>query len=168
MSSSTEHKKLAERCGGWINGRTTARGKRGGYEVPLAPSYVADYVCLCWFQDRIRRHYIEDCELERVGCALVTPELACVFEVKVSRCDYAAKFSRTNWSTGNRKVPVGGLHWIVTPHGMVVPKEVPSFWGLLWACGGGLHEVQQPRFCTAANVESVAYNLVWYGKDLPG
>lgn len=171
MASGEQHKALAARCQPWLNRRTTGRGHRGGYEVPLANGYIADWVALCGFQNQFRQQYVEDRELERRGAVLICPEFACVFEVKVSRGDFFSTFGHgQRFAEAKRDQALGSLHWVVTPRGLIDPQRVPTFWGLLEMSGGGLREVRRPKFvpmpCEA--LYEIGYSLLWYGKNYAG
>jgi len=56
-----------------------------------------------------------------------------IIEVKVSRADFLAdakKQSRTIHSAG-----LGNYRFYLCPDGLIHPSELPSKWGLLYACG---------------------------------
>jgi len=146
---------------------------RSGFEVPLADSYVADWVALCGFQERFRRQYVPEFQMERRDGVLISPEFACVFEVKVSRSDFLSTFSTFGRAAGRcapRASPVGSLHWIVASRGVVRAEDDLGYWGLLVVSGGGLHEVRRANFTprAAGGLYKIGYHLLWYGKDYPG
>jgi len=141
------HDKLAGRSLVWLHNRATPKGIAGATEVWLTDSYVADAVALCSLQYRFYEKYGTD----RLNY------FACVFEVKVSRQDFNKTFS----SETNRLTPVGSLHWVVTPKGLVT--DVPTFWGLLEVRGAGLSEVIRPKlnYLTQRQLDRIAHCLIW-------
>ena len=164
--TSDAHKMLAARCRPWVRRRSTKRGMRAGFEVPLANGYVADWVGLCGFQWSIRRQYVADELLKRIGAVLIDPEFACVFEVKVSRSDYQKTFGH-GYAQHGRAEARGSLHWVVAPRGVVEPEELPEMWGLLQPMAGGLRVLKRAPFCplTAEALHRLAYYVLWYGKE---
>ena len=164
---SHEHADLARRCPRWLRGRITRRGLRGGFEVPLAIGYTADYVALCGFQDRYLRLYVKQDQFDYDGVVRINPEFACVFEVKRSRADFSATFGKS--ARSGREFPEGSLHWVVTPPGLIQVAELPKGWGWLCRCGPGLHQVVRPRFWPKKTVDlhAIGYYLLWYGKEEP-
>lgn len=153
-NQSDTHFELSARSLRWLGARSTRRGVLGNTEVFLEPQYVADALGICGLQDRYfgrylhfsglcAKHIRSDGHGNPIVCGDVDNELACVFEVKVSRSDFLSTFRRGS-RRENRLRPVGSLHWCVTPRNLVSPDELPDFWGLLESSGSGLREVRLP------------------------
>ena len=180
--SSTQHKALTARCPAWLCGRTTGRGMRSGYEVPLANGYVADWVGLCGMQSRFRRRYVPENMVERQRWSEsappqsgieILPEFACVFETKVSMADFLSTFAVNTIEKRGRGAPIGSLHWVVIPkslQGRIPIQELAPHWGVLVVAGGGLHEVRIPVFHRMGleSTHRIAYHILWYGKETAG
>lgn len=160
------HNWLAERSLRWLRQRVTARGLRGGFEVPIADTYIADAVALCCFKDRFARKYIGRDNFREVAGVYIIPELACVFEAKATRSDFLATFVGTA-RHANRRCPVGSLHWAVCGRNVCEAEELPDIWGLLQVRGAGLTEQRQPRYCpqSPATLNRTAYQILWYAKN---
>lgn len=172
MASSLQHKELTTRCRAWLHRRTTGRGMRSGFEVPLADGYVADWVCLCGMQNRYERQYLGSRQLERRNGVVFRTEFACVFETKVTGSDFNSTFGRTTIAQRGRGDLIGSLHWVVTPRNVSAPglSVLPPHWGLLVDAGRGLREVRSPVFNPVElhALFEIAYRILWYGKNVPG
>jgi hypothetical protein len=156
------HNLLAHQALAWIGNRATGRGQRGGFEIVIAPSYIADVVSLGFLQHRHSKRYGI---IEKVNGGLeFIPEVVCVFECKASRSDFLSTFNNTA-KHQNRLAPIGSLHWCVTKKDVCKPKELPEFWGLLVQRGNGLLEIKPPIYNkTSYKVRlKIAYELLWYG-----
>lgn len=165
-NQSAHHFALCQRCLPWFASRSTRRGIHGALEVRVADGYVCDALAIGAFQDRFIRNYAKRSGLERRGTAddvwAEWCELACVFEIKVTRADFLSTFSGGP-KHENRHVPLGSLHWCVTPRGLIQGDELPEWWGLLEQSGGGLAEQKSPRLFKIgeATLHSFAYELLW-------
>lgn len=170
------HDELSAKAATWIHARTTKSGMRSGFEVSLAPGYVADVAALGWWKTphceewgvygklRARKETIEGysytvMEHERV------PEvrsLLFVVESKASRSDFLSTFNESE-KHGNRKEPIGSLHWVAANREVCEPSELPDFWGLLEPRGSGMREIKRPSYHETTNeiVNQCAYILLW-------
>ena len=159
-NQSAEHAGLASRSLRWRSVRATRRGIVGATEIAVVRGYVADVVAIAGFQYRFLCRY---CGGIDAGDDAVN-EFVCIFEVKVSRGDFASTFGPSA-KHRNRHRAVGRMHWCVTPRGLVKPDELPDWWGLLEKSGCGLREVKTPRMFPfdRADVNAVAYQILMYG-----
>lgn len=175
---SKKHNELAGCALTWLSNRVTARGMRGTTEVTLAKGYVADAVAICGFQGRFHTAYCKHSglkpitghaqynektgEVEHVLSEGTNNYHAVIFEVKISRGDFLSTFNDKEKHL-NRHLPVGSLHWCVTPKKLIKPEELPDFWGLLEVRGGGLSEKKKPliRPISDAKMDSIAHSLIW-------
>ena len=159
-NQTAEHQELSARALRWLAARATVKGIVGATEIALRRDYVADAVAIASFQERLLRRYLKT----DTTCHMMN-EFVCVFEVKVTRADFLGTFGPSA-KHNNRQQPVGTMHWIVVPKGLVEPYEAPPFWGLLEASGRGLSEKRAPRvfpYDTSA-VHAAAYQLLVYGE----
>src|SRR5574343_2016829 len=140
MARSELHDTLTARAKTWLQGRAGFSGIKWAYELTVAPAYIVDAAAVCHLQGRFVR------ELRGLAAAPLPGHLnyfAHVFETKVTRADFLARFHPNKPS--NRATPVANLHYLVTPKGLVSPEELYPFWGLLEASGCGLRVVRQAR-----------------------
>jgi len=164
---SEKHNTLSRMAIAWINNKVTGRGIRGGFEVSVAEGYVADAVVLCSFQQRYAERFIGKENFERLSdFTYLIPEVLCVFEAKATRADFQGTFGGGE-RQANRHEPVGSLHWCVTPRKLVLPEELPDFWGLLQTRGLGLEVVRRPVYYKVNDrvLEKAAYQILWYAKE---
>ena len=153
-----EHNELCLLVPKWVNARCTGRGMRYAHEVFLGPGYVADAVAIASFQYRHEMAYTSGEKVwnrkEAMG------PWVCVFEAKASRSDFLATFRD---SARGRHQPVGSLHWVVTPRGLIRPEELPPFWGLLEKRGAGLAEIHTPQLqpITLERLHAVGYEILF-------
>lgn len=154
------HNKISKHCLSWICNRATQRGIRGNTEVWLDEKYVTDAFALCRLQSKFNRDYINEWN----G---ISEELACVFEVKVSRPDFLKTFRFQDMSN-NRAIPIGNLHWCVVRKGSAEPKDVPNFWGFIEVRGSRFYELKKPTYTPMreGELERLAHNLLWTGHRL--
>ena len=170
MAVSEHHKELARRCFPWVASRATKRGIRGACEVPLTRQWVTDVAILGSFHERYRAKYGEPAvHLPGNPFVLIRPCWLMIFEVKVSRPDFACTFKATgNRRADRRQAGFGNLHWLVMPRGLVEPQEVPTLWGILEQRSTGLREIRRPEFCVIDEPRKaeVAETILWkpYGE----
>lgn len=63
-----------------------------------------------------------------------------VIEVKVSRADFRADMKKPERSQGG----IGVYRFYLCPEGLIVPGELPTGWGLLYARGRALEAIVKP------------------------
>lgn len=151
------HDSISRHCLAWIYNRATQRGIRGNTEVWLDEKYVADAFALCRLQSKFNEDYVIS----------MNPEIACVFEVKVSRPDFLKTFKQNN-THNNRLAPIGNLHWCVAQKGVAKPEEVPSFWGFIEVRGSRFYELKKTIYTSMRDgeLERLAHGLLWTGNRL--
>jgi len=176
---SKKHNELAGMALTWLGNKVSARGYRGTTEICIAQGYVADAVALCSLQGRFNGRYLRHSgytppicnyhynkETGKVDCVIRGDEInnyyTCIFEVKVSRTDFLGTFNGSD-KHKNRHKPIGSLHWVVTPKGLIKPDELPDFWGLLETRGGGLSEKKLPliNILEQNRFNEIAHDLIW-------
>lgn len=160
---SLTHEELTLRAIRWLHNRVSFRGIRYATEIHLAKGYVADAVAIGGFQGQFHSRYID---LSGLRPDEQTEWLTIhVFEAKATRADFISTFGDNPGKHGNRHKPIGGLHWVVVPAGIVKPEEVPSFWGLLEARGRGLSEKKAPYFFDVDWLYRavIAEEILWQG-----
>lgn len=135
----TLHPQLTQRASRWISKRCTGAGFNHATEVFLGPNYVADAVVIASLQHRFwlaagggEQHSLPE-------------RLVIVFETKVSRTDFLATFNSAR--TGNRRFPIGNLHYIITPPALHSLDHLPPWWGLLQQSYRGLQEIRPAQLC---------------------
>lgn len=162
---SLEHVDLQHRVVPWLSSKATGRGIREGYEICLRECYVADVVALLRFQMRFSDQYGLEEPVSEGSFEHIAHDAACVFECKATRSDFLAMFGPTMRDYGTRWKPVGTLHWVVAPKGVVPEAYELGFWGLLEPSGPGLRETRAPKTQPISEglVEKIAYELLWYG-----
>lgn len=161
------HDELAERAMVWLANRATGKGIRGATEICLAPRYVADAFCIGALQSmKAQQLYAQwlkaGSDDERADSH---QDLFWVFEAKVSRADFLSTFgpSAQKRKVGNRLVPIGHLHWIVTVPGVVRAKDKLDFWGVLIKSGRGLRMERPALYRDMSELDAgrLAYTLLW-------
>lgn len=163
-NQSAEHNRLCLLTPKWLNSRCTQRGMRFAHEVSLGPGYVADGVAIASLQYRHEVEYTRakpaHGTLKVLGRTEAAGPWVCVFEAKATRSDYYATFGA---ESQRRQKPIGSLHWVVTPKGLLKPEELPPFWGLLERVGGGLREVVAPSLTPISDerLHFVGYQLLF-------
>lgn len=167
------HKELSEKSLSWIYSKATASGIKGSTEIYIDKNYVADAAVICGLQDRFNslykcRKFIYRGEFEtdrdyHEALKNYFSDHLCIFEVKISRADFLKTFKRGDNGHENRLSPIGSLHWIVTPKGLIKPEELPDFWGLLEMSGRGLREIKVPLYnqITKEFLFKVGYSILW-------
>ena len=82
---------------------------------------------------------------------------------RITRADFLHIFGRLSKKHRNRHTPVGNLHFVVVPKGLIKHDEVPTFWGILEMNGNGLTEIKKPIYGEISeNVRMrIAENLLW-------
>ncbi len=168
LAVSEHHKNLARRCFPWVRSRMTPRGFRGALEVPLAIGWVADVAILGSFQYRHYVKYSDRCVKYGHPCLGAYSYWLMIFEVKVSRPDFASTFKATgNRHADSRQTGFGNLHWLVVSRGLVEPLEVPPLWGILEQRPTGLREIRRPEFCGIGELRKaeVAETILWKPSD---
>ena len=170
---SARHLDMQHRAVTWTVAKATGRGIRAGLEIALEAGYVADAVVLMSWQYRFAEEYGLITRMRRqtpreqsILPMEINPEVACVFECKVSRSDFMATFGQES----NRARAAGNLHWVVGPAKAISESHLPEFWGVLTPKGRGLSELRPPTLCptTHAVIHQIAYQLLWYGIDSRG
>ena len=170
------HDELSAKAAAWVHARTTRSGLRSGFEVSLAPGYVADFAALGWWGAQHCREWGIYGDLRRVEMTEGdytyeviehdrSPDvrsLLFVVEAKATRADFLSTFNESEHHA-NRKEAVGSLHWIATNRGICDPSEVPGFWGLLEPRGAGMREMKRASYheTTEEIVNQCAYILLW-------
>jgi len=175
------HDELSVKASAFINARATKTGLRVGYEISVAPGYVADVVCLGnWGMAQCEEwgiigptvqvpHPNPAYKGQTMGTREWFPELpSLVFiaEAKATRSDFLSTFNNSDHHA-NRKHPIGSMHWVVANEGVVLnpEEELPSFWGLLIPRGRGLVEVKRPLWKEEADaidvMYQVGYEMLW-------
>jgi len=154
------HNDLARLVGAWVGSRATGKGIRGAREVQVGKGYVADAVFMASLQSRHTITYNPKA-LSPHGGSICLDDYVLVFESKVSRADFLGTYGPGRFI--ERATPVGNLHFVVTPKGLVKPDEVPSFWGLLETSGTGLRQMKAPTFTdlSEADLHRMAHRLLW-------
>lgn len=149
MPPSKLHYDLTNRIPAWIRRRLTAVGFQYAPEVYLADGYVADAVVIGSLQHRywleVTLSDIE--EFRRFGSMnrINPPEkLVMVFETKVTRQDFMCTFNGSK--DGNRRKPIGNLHYLITAQGMKCEDQLPEWWGILEQARTGLRQIRQALY----------------------
>jgi len=138
------HFQLTRRVDGWLASRRTGCGSYTATEVYLAEGYVADAVAIASFQHRFW--------VAVGGKGHIVPErLSIIFETKVSRGDLLSTFSPTR--NGNRRSPIGNLHYLIVADGLSCADCLPDWWGILKQSGRGLREIRPARFCEITDTQ---------------
>lgn len=167
-----EHHELSGRCLAWLGNRVTGRGMRAEQEIFLGSKYVADAVAIASLQQRHYEGILDEPSVYGFAGQSLTWEdqqriqnrpdndFIFVFEAKVSKGDFNSTFGK---NPSNRLQPVGSLHFIVTPKGLLAENEVPTFWGLLEASGRGLRMTKRPQYQKQSQTRflEVGYQLLW-------
>jgi len=166
------HKELSTRAIAWVRSRATIKGVRGLAEVQVSDSYIADAVVLANLQYRFKKQYKipvtrKDYLIKVKPFDTRNLTLALIFETKVSRSDFLNTFKENGNNHDNRLNPVGNLHLIITPPGLVSPDEVPRPWGLLEQSGNGLREIAVPVYCEISDIQlyRIAASMLWRDKQ---
>ena len=147
------HSDLTDRASTWAANRSTLSGIRWTTERSCG-FYSPDLVVMGAFSgsDMLARYGLPDYD-RRVW----------VFESKVSRTDFVRHFGRVA-KDKSRCTPLGDFHWVVMPGTMEVPEnEMPEWWGILRASGGGLRETRTPKYTerTAEQRNEIAAAILW-------
>jgi hypothetical protein len=166
------HFDLTQRVQSWTSSRATGAGFNWATEVFLAPGYVADAVVIASLQNRYwlatggGGHELapdpqaateptaqSDEEFSefnitfpapRVGQHPIPERLVIVFETKISRSDFLATFHQER--NGNRRSPIGNLHYLVIPPNLSCTDHLPEWWGILQQSRRGLREIRPATF----------------------
>lgn len=175
---SLTHEELTLRAIRWLSNKASFNGIRYATEIKLADGYVADAVALGGLQGRFHQRYCHESGIKEVmtnrninGVNIPLRYLPIewktifVFEAKATRADFLSTFGNSKGKHANRHSPIGGLHWIVMPKGMVKLEEVPTFWGLLEAYGRGLTEKVSPYYFDIDYRfrAEIAEEILWHG-----
>jgi hypothetical protein len=86
-------------------------------------------------------------EFRRLGDSdrVIAPEkLVMVFETKISRQDFMCSFDSRK--DGNRRNPVGNLHYLIVPEGLKCEDHLPEWWGILEQRRRGLRQIRQATY----------------------
>lgn len=149
MPPSELHSDLTNRVAGWMRRRVTGAGFDYATEVYLARGYVADAVVIGSLQHRfwldVTASDIQ--EFRRLGNMdrVVAPEkLVMVFETKVSRQDFLCTFNGN--VEGNRRNPVGNLHYLIIPQALKCEDHLPAWWGILEQSRKGLRQIREAKY----------------------
>lgn len=149
------HQKLVEAAYIWLLNRAY-RGVRGTSEFSASDGYSADLVAITsLFGQKYNERYLP--------VELHHSRVVCVFEAKITRSDFLKHFGEGR-DNARTKAPMGHLHWILAPAGLLDTSEIPKWWGLLEQRGnGGLVEVKKPQYCvmTKAQVDSIGHDMLW-------
>jgi|SRR5581483_8413481 len=149
MPPSKLHCDLTDRVLGWMRRRVTGVGFDYASEVYLADGYVADAVVIGSLQHRfwleVTSSDIEEFrslgDMDRV----IAPEkLVMVFETKVSRQDFMCTFNGSK--EGNRRKPIGNLHYLIIPQALKCEDHLPEWWGILEQSRKGLRQIRQAKY----------------------
>ncbi len=163
MAKSELHCELAHRALVWLEGRATGRGIRGCEEICLKAGYVADSVAISGLTHSNEKLFLGSEYRRKDGnnASGIADDYVFIFESKVSRADFFNTFKRGN-HLGDRMLPVGNFHFVVTPKNMIKAEEVPEFWGLLEQRGTGLGIVKMPTFkeISEQQLHEVAYDIL--------
>lgn len=149
MPPSELHYNLTKRVRRWMRRRATGVGFDWATEVYLAEGYVADAVVISQLQHRfwleVTRSNLQEFRALNRDRVVAPEKLVIVFETKVSRGDFLCTFNNAN--EGNRRVPIGNLHYLIIPTDLRCDDHLPEWWGIVEQSGNGLREVRPAKYC---------------------
>lgn len=140
--------------------RATLSGQRWATEIQVDHGYVVDALVLASLQVRFWDQLFDG---DRARPKMQPPKLVHIFETKISRGDFLAKFHPKRDT--ERKKPKGNLHYVVAPQHLIDPIELPDFWGLLEQSGRGLREVKRPTLLDIPEIQlwNYSHQILWHG-----
>ncbi len=175
MAPSNRHTELRNMAARWIGNRS--------FKICSLPEanvvgYYADLVAIAGMYNKYHERYarysglktqymsrrMTDNGWERKIHGDIDRWFACVFEVKVSRCDFLNTFGGKDSAHAKARMePVGTAHWVVAEKGICEPEELPDFWGLLVPYGAGLSEKKMPKLnvLPESHLHAMAFDMLW-------
>ena len=153
------HRQISQQCLSWLYNRVSNSRIRGNTEVILDTKYGVDAFALCYLRPESYKEYCID--------DFSGDEIACVFEVKVTRNDFLKTFNKTIPS--NRINTIGNLNWCVVKKGIANPDEVYDSWGFIEVDHGVFNEIKKPLLSNVYQFFNVvpelyAHSLLWSGQ----